>query len=444
MAPEHKFATAARLCQEVLGGAADGGLPLSDPGCAEVVGDALRVLASKDIKVAAARGGGGASGGVPDPDADGDAAAAAVGAARGRLVSQMMKKHLAEAVVPVLIELKRGMEAARHPLLGDLMAAAAAMLRDHKGELGDMLAADRQLAAEILYDIRRAEARAAEAAALAAGGGRAEGEGEEEGGAAAEAAAAAGAPAGELLPARTPCAALAARAGAGAGATPRTGGGAPGLPLPAGTSGTTPIAAEVLLRSARKAALASPGGEGGGGGAGRGRTPGSGLRPPGAATPRSGPSTPRSGGGPRTGSSGGRTLSRFAPAAAAAAVGAGPSPSPRARGEASPAVPRLRAGRAASLGGSRLRPGAPAGGRADAGEAEGGNVELTFAVAQPGGATPALWNVSADVAPAAAGGRPDDMEAEGAGAECDGRAAAAAAAGGQPGRAAGGRRKRKA
>lgn len=49
MAPEHKFATAAKLCGEVLGGVADGLLPLQD--CEEVLGDALRCLASKDIKV---------------------------------------------------------------------------------------------------------------------------------------------------------------------------------------------------------------------------------------------------------------------------------------------------------------------------------------------------------------------------------------------------------
>lgn len=51
-------------------------------------------------------------------------------------VSAMMKKHLVELVVPVIIELKRGMEAARHPLLGELMAATAAMLKDYKGEVG--------------------------------------------------------------------------------------------------------------------------------------------------------------------------------------------------------------------------------------------------------------------------------------------------------------------
>lgn len=49
MAPEHKFATMAKLCQEVLGGAADGTLPLEE--AEEVLCDSLRILASKHIKV---------------------------------------------------------------------------------------------------------------------------------------------------------------------------------------------------------------------------------------------------------------------------------------------------------------------------------------------------------------------------------------------------------
>ena len=160
MAPEHKFATSARLCQEVLGAAADGALPLSE--CSEVIGDALRVLSCKAIKVASTRISKDADLDPSDPQADAQAIA---GAAKGRLVSQMMKKHLVEAVVPVIIELKRMMEALRNPLVADLMAAAAAMLKDHKTEIEDILAADRQLAKEILYDIKQAEAAEAARAA---------------------------------------------------------------------------------------------------------------------------------------------------------------------------------------------------------------------------------------------------------------------------------------
>lgn len=48
MAPEHKFATAAKLCQDILGGFADNSLRLND--ASEVLRDSLTILASKEIK----------------------------------------------------------------------------------------------------------------------------------------------------------------------------------------------------------------------------------------------------------------------------------------------------------------------------------------------------------------------------------------------------------
>ena len=47
----------------------------------------------------------------------------------------MMKKHLVEGVVPVLIELKRNLEGLRHWLLGDLLTCIRALLKDHKTEV---------------------------------------------------------------------------------------------------------------------------------------------------------------------------------------------------------------------------------------------------------------------------------------------------------------------
>ena len=47
----------------------------------------------------------------------------------------MMKKHLIEGVVPVLIELKRTLEGLRHWLLGDLLTCIRALLKDHKQEV---------------------------------------------------------------------------------------------------------------------------------------------------------------------------------------------------------------------------------------------------------------------------------------------------------------------
>ena len=50
-------------------------------------------------------------------------------------VSAMMKKHLVEGVVPVLIELKRTLEGMRHWLLGDLLNCIRALLKEHKSEV---------------------------------------------------------------------------------------------------------------------------------------------------------------------------------------------------------------------------------------------------------------------------------------------------------------------
>lgn len=49
MAPEHKFASAARLCSDVLTAFADSVFPLEQ--ASEILRDALSILASKEIKV---------------------------------------------------------------------------------------------------------------------------------------------------------------------------------------------------------------------------------------------------------------------------------------------------------------------------------------------------------------------------------------------------------
>ncbi|KAF5842057.1 non-SMC mitotic condensation complex subunit 1-domain-containing protein [Dunaliella salina] len=161
MSPEHKFATQAKLVAEVLGAVADGLLPLHEAGAEEVLGDALRLLGSKEIKVSASRMVAGdedalmASGVMGGEGAT--QAVAEVAKAKGKLVSAMMKKHLVESVIPLLIELKHMLQEARHPMLGQLMTCMAAMLKDYKAEIEDILVTDKQLAKELLFDMKQAE-----------------------------------------------------------------------------------------------------------------------------------------------------------------------------------------------------------------------------------------------------------------------------------------------
>ncbi|KAG2425453.1 hypothetical protein HXX76_013663 [Chlamydomonas incerta] len=281
MSPEHRFAAAAKLVAEVLGGVVDGLLPLTGGAAAaggggaaaagvaggadEVLGDALRLLACKDMKVNTSKFGAGAA----DDDAEPSATQEDASRARGKLVGAMMRKHLAESVVPLMVELRYLLQAQKHPLLGSLMLCLASLLRDYKGEVEDILVADKQLAREILHDLKHYEAlartqQAAHEAAMAAalsGGGNSSGAGGGAGGS--------GGSASPLQRAAAPGPAADADAGtdmgSDAGAGPSTARAVPPSRAAAAGEGqrrrsilagveprVTPLAAEVLLATAAK------------------------------------------------------------------------------------------------------------------------------------------------------------------------------------------------
>ena len=116
-----------------------------------VVSDSLRLLACKEAKV-----GSGAGASADEPAEDGNAAAAA---ARGKVLSQVARKATVEAIVPIVVELKRHLEAAHSPLLRDVSLFVRELLRDHKPLLADILARDKQLATEIEYDMKQLDRR---------------------------------------------------------------------------------------------------------------------------------------------------------------------------------------------------------------------------------------------------------------------------------------------
>ena len=164
----------AKLCHEVLapvldgarrpppaargGGAASlaeasrvGQMELSAAAVHAVVSDSLRLLACKEAKV-----GSGPGASADEPAEDGNAAAAA---ARGKVLSQVARKATVEAIVPIVVELKRHLEAAHSPLLRDVSLFVRELLRDHKPLLADILARDKQLATEIEYDMKQLDRR---------------------------------------------------------------------------------------------------------------------------------------------------------------------------------------------------------------------------------------------------------------------------------------------
>jgi hypothetical protein len=70
---------------------------------------------------------------------------------------QAVKKNMIENIIPIVIAMKHKLEKAKSPLLNDLMTCLRELMKDYKNEVKDMLAADKQLATEIEYDLKKWE-----------------------------------------------------------------------------------------------------------------------------------------------------------------------------------------------------------------------------------------------------------------------------------------------
>ncbi|KAG2398440.1 hypothetical protein LR48_Vigan468s009100 [Vigna angularis] len=155
MAPEHLLATFAKLCAEILAAASDGMLNIEDATAQSVLEDAFGILGCKEIRIPSTR----ASSESADIEEEGDNGSAA----RGKAVTQAVKKSLIQNTVPIFIELKRLLETKNSPLIGSLMECLRIILKDYKNEIDDILVADKQLQKELIYDIKKYEAAKAKA-----------------------------------------------------------------------------------------------------------------------------------------------------------------------------------------------------------------------------------------------------------------------------------------
>ena len=62
-----------------------------------------------------------------------------------------------ENIIPIVISLKQKLQAAKSPLISDIFNYLRKLMEDYKNEVKDILAADKQLAKEIEFDLRRHE-----------------------------------------------------------------------------------------------------------------------------------------------------------------------------------------------------------------------------------------------------------------------------------------------
>ncbi|KAM6044951.1 condensin-2 complex subunit D3 isoform 2-T3 [Theristicus caerulescens] len=151
---EQRFNITTKISHSILACFVDKVLPL-DLEASELLSDTFAVLSCKEIKLSTMRS-------KPDediqPDEDEMAMANAVmQVAQKKLISQVQKKNFIENIIPIITSLKSLMEQKRIPALRDLMNYLREMMQDYRNEIKDFFAVDKQLAAELEYDMKKYE-----------------------------------------------------------------------------------------------------------------------------------------------------------------------------------------------------------------------------------------------------------------------------------------------
>ncbi|XP_069470215.1 condensin-2 complex subunit D3 [Ambystoma mexicanum] len=151
---EQRFNLTNKISQNILANFVDGVLPL-EMEANELLCDTFEVLSCKEIKLSAMRS---KPGEDLQPDDDEMAMANAVmQAAQKKLISQVQKKMFIENIIPIITSLKKFLEQKRIPALRELMNYLREMMQDYRNEIKDFFAVDKQLAAELEYDMKKYE-----------------------------------------------------------------------------------------------------------------------------------------------------------------------------------------------------------------------------------------------------------------------------------------------
>jgi hypothetical protein len=162
MSNEQKFATQASIVTNLLATFADDQddatsvkLPTSyDDPAGKVLCDCFNLLACKEIKVNFARSGqdggedgdGGDMGDAPKADAQ--------AAAKDKVISVLLRRHMAESTMPILIQLKNLLESTRSPFQREYRFCQQEILKDFREDLNAVLGGNTQLIREIEFDER--------------------------------------------------------------------------------------------------------------------------------------------------------------------------------------------------------------------------------------------------------------------------------------------------
>ncbi|XP_048417970.1 condensin-2 complex subunit D3 isoform X2 [Stegostoma tigrinum] len=150
---EQRFSITNKIAQNILACFVDGVLPL-DMEANELLSDTFVVMSCKEIKLSSMKTKPGDEAQMDDEMA---MANAVMQAAQKKLISQVQKKNFVENIIPIVTSLKNQLEQKHLPALKDLMHYLREVMQDYRNEVKDFFAVDKQLAAELEYDLKKYE-----------------------------------------------------------------------------------------------------------------------------------------------------------------------------------------------------------------------------------------------------------------------------------------------
>nr|XP_034995387.1 condensin-2 complex subunit D3 [Zootoca vivipara] len=151
---EQRFNIITKISLNILACFVDGALPL-DLEASALLSDTFEVLSCKEIKLSAMKS-------RPEDDIEPDEdqlaiANAVMQVAQKKMISQVQKRNFIENVIPIITSLKTSLEQNRLPALSDLMNYLREVMQDYRNEIKEFFAMDKQLAAELEYDMKKYE-----------------------------------------------------------------------------------------------------------------------------------------------------------------------------------------------------------------------------------------------------------------------------------------------
>ncbi|EFO23042.1 hypothetical protein LOAG_05445 [Loa loa] len=151
---ENKFTIGMRIGQEVYSAIVDGELDICDCRVKALLEDCYEIMCCSEIKLSMALG----RRSPGEADDDDDEPPSNVQEAAKKVVTQAFRKGIVDAILPHVIQLKYYLQEKRLPELEfGIIRVLRELCKDHREQLDEFLASDKQLKAEIKFDLEKLE-----------------------------------------------------------------------------------------------------------------------------------------------------------------------------------------------------------------------------------------------------------------------------------------------